>query len=263
MGKQERIMDYLTHLDQIHDIIETRKDFLGTVSATNDIQEEIMKLREAMSGETTDTAETTGGDSSTTDSSSSSSSADNSSTLTGKATAGGFVIPAESPLVPIVGGKVQIPSSRGRKVEARVDMGIKTNYAGYMKLPTDKFSFVESVGGSAAVQNNVAPDFYEICLLIYDALQQVGYVKPGGKIQINSAFRKNPVDGYRGLHMCGCAIDIGTARGSKDRYLIADTAWGLGLRSIAIGQGFVHIDCAGEYHWSYPGVPTYRGPGTY
>lgn len=260
MDKKQRIDDYLKHLDVVLEVAKERQEFLSTKEFSTDVGEEIKELLEAMKEAGILTGGTTTEDSSST---SSSSSYDNQGTLEGKATAGGFIVPSESPLVPIVGGKVQIPSTRGRSIESRIQAGQKSSYAGYMKLPTDKFWFVESVGGSAAVQNNVAPDFYEICLLLYDALEKVGYVKPGEKIQINSAFRKNAVDGYRGLHMCGCAIDIGTPSGSKDRYLIADTAWGLGLRSIAIGKSFVHVDCAAEAHWSYPGVPTYRGPGTY
>lgn len=261
MSKKERIADYLVHLDKIHEIIDDRKDFLGTQSFKSDAEIAMENFMETLTAGGTNSSQT--GSSSVSGETSGSSSYDNQSELEGRATAGGFVVPAESSLVPIVGGKVQIPSTRGRHFKSRIESGQKTNYAGYVKLPTDKFWFVESVGGSTAVQNNFAPDFADTCQLIYDTLLQVGYIKAGGKLQINSGFRKNPVNGIQSAHMCGSALDIGTPRGSKDRYLIADTLWGLGLRTISVGMSFVHVEHFGEYHWSYPGVPTYRGPGSY
>ena len=250
---KERITDYLTHLDKIHEVIDDRKDFLGTKSFKTDAELDLEEFIAALGS---------GMNSSMTGSSSVSSDYDNQATLQGKATAGGFVVPSESSLIPIVGGKVQIPNTRGRHFKSRIEMGKQTNYAGYVQLPKDKFWFVESVGGSATLQNNFAPDFADICLLIYGTLSQVGIVKPGGRLQINSGFRKNPVKGIQSAHMCGAALDIGTGRGSKDRYIIADALWGLGLRTIAIGTSFVHVEPFGEAHWGYDGIPTYRGPGS-
>lgn len=254
---KERISDYLVHLDEIHEVIDGRKDFLGTQSFKTDAELDLEEFMLTLSGGTN--SSTTGSSSV----SSASSDYDNQGDLEGRAIAGGFVVPNESSLIPIVGGKVQIPNVRGRHFKSRIEMGKKTNYAGYVKLPTDKFWFVESVSGPEAIQNNFAPDFADTCLLIYDTLVQVGIVKSGGKLQINSGFRKNPVKGIQSAHMCGSALDIGTARGSKDRYIIADALWGLGLRTIAVGTGYVHVEHFGEYHWSYDGLPTYRGPGSY
>ena len=263
MSKDQRISDYLTHIDRIHEIVEERKDFVGAPNYLSKAEEEMAKFIESFGMAGLGLLNSQGTNSSQAGSSSVSGDHDNQGTLEGKAIAGGFIVPAESSLISIVGGKVQIPSQRGRHFKSRVEMAKKSNYAGFVQLPTDKFHFVESVGGSASKQNNFAPDFADIALLIYDALVQVGYIKPGGKIQVNSGFRRGAVNGITSAHMCGAAIDIGTPRGSKDRYLIADTLWGLGLRTIAIGMGFVHVEPFGEYHWAYPGVPKYMGPGSY
>lgn len=62
-------------------------------------------------------------------------------------------------------------------------------------------------------------------------------------------------------HSVGIAMDIyaGTA---VEAINIADTAFQIGVRSIAIGPKFVHIDAGPPASWNYDGFPSYRGPGT-
>lgn len=62
-------------------------------------------------------------------------------------------------------------------------------------------------------------------------------------------------------HSIGIAVDI-KADTAEEALYIADTAWLMGIRSIAIGPGFVHVDAGPENVWSYQPIPCYRGPGT-
>ncbi|MDA1918303.1 M23 family metallopeptidase [Bacillus cereus group sp. BcHK140] len=68
-------------------------------------------------------------------------------------------------------------------------------------------------------------------------------------------------------HEAGCAIDI-LVRSIDEVREIADCAWQLGVRSIAIGgdfennKGFIHIDIAPKgKDIKYDGIPIYGGPG--
>ncbi|MES9681816.1 C40 family peptidase [Gottfriedia acidiceleris] len=84
--------------------------------------------------------------------------------------------------------------------------------------------------------------------------------------EVISGFRfSNP--GQLSPHEAGCAIDIRVESIDEVRE-IADCAWQLGVRSIAIGgdftsnKGFIHIDIAPKgKDFMYDGVPIYGGPG--
>ncbi|TNP18932.1 M23 family metallopeptidase [Bacillus tropicus] len=84
--------------------------------------------------------------------------------------------------------------------------------------------------------------------------------------EVISGFRfSNP--GQLSPHEAGCAIDI-LVRSIDEVREIADCAWQLGVRSIAIGgdfennKGFIHIDIAPKgKDIKYDGVPIYGGPG--
>lgn len=88
-------------------------------------------------------------------------------------------------------------------------------------------------------------------------------------LQINSAYRSPRVNYkvhteqggnivYWDSHMAGLAIDI-AAKGEA-RSVIADAAYNMGFRAIAIGGPFVHIDCNSKGNWKYSGVPKYYSP---
>ena len=51
-------------------------------------------------------------------------------------------------------------------------------------------------------------------------------------------------------------------KNTQEAIRIADTAWLLGIRSIAIGPRFVHLDVGPESVWGYDNLPVYRGPGS-
>ena len=188
---------------------------------------------------------------------------DNGGTLEGSALSSGFVIPSAAPLVPIVMGRVKPPTgNRANFNRARINAAKNSRYAGFVRLDTSKFYFTGS-GGEAA-QNRFAPDFAAIMYLVYDALVNANFVKAGEKIRINSGLRANPVASSDGTvatsspHMGGIAVDIG-AQGA-DRYKVADACWGLGIRAIAIGNSFTHIDCGVAQSWKYGSIPKYTGP---
>lgn len=62
-------------------------------------------------------------------------------------------------------------------------------------------------------------------------------------------------------HSIGIAMDIYVETAAEAIH-VADTAFQIGVRSIAIGPKFVHIDAGPPASWGYEGIPIYRGPGT-
>lgn len=62
-------------------------------------------------------------------------------------------------------------------------------------------------------------------------------------------------------HALGIAIDI-YAETPYEALYIADTAYLIGFRAIAIGPKFVHVDTGPACAWKYGEFPIYRGPGT-
>lgn len=155
----------------------------------------------------------------------------------------------------LTGNTVTIPTG-GRKDyhKARIMAARQSNFAGFVPISTEQFYFVHPK------QNTFAADFANILPLLYQVIAPKIGVK---KIQVNSGFRHDPVQSQWSPHMCGIAIDIGST--GQERYTIADAAWSLGLRGVAIGKSFVHIDCGPDpiSGWSYPGVAKYRGPSSH
>ncbi|PEK88275.1 transglycosylase SLT domain-containing protein [Bacillus mycoides] len=70
----------------------------------------------------------------------------------------------------------------------------------------------------------------------------------------------DPSDG-ESSHSIGISMDI-YADSTEEAVYIADTAWLIGFRSIAVGPNFVHVDIGPEAVWGYDKLPIYRGPGT-
>lgn len=62
-------------------------------------------------------------------------------------------------------------------------------------------------------------------------------------------------------HTAGIAMDI-FVRTPEEAIYVADTAWLLGIRAIAIGPKFVHVDVGPEAVWGFTRMDIYRGPGT-
>ena len=236
----ERLESYLKHIEEIQKVREYRNTLWGRViDPTED-----SSSKQLVASTPTDASDVaTSGD------------YDNEATLAGQVTKSGFVIPPGIKLVTISGGRVYPPSgSRSEVHRKRIEAALASNYKGFVSVDTDKFHFL-----NGQKQNKFAPDYAQILYLLYDALVRAGFIKAGQKIQVNSGLRtKVDGDSKWSAHRCGCAVDIGCT--GKDRYLVANTAWGIGLRGIAVGRTFVHVDCGPEGHWSYPGVPKYMGP---
>lgn len=173
------------------------------------------------------------------------------------------VIPKGLPAVKVSGGKVIIPTgvARGSYHKARIDYGRKINWKGFVKLDTSKFTFLNPG------QNKFAPDAAAAFNLLHSAISKsLGWKK----ILITSGFRTEAIDGVtNSAHMCGCAMDI-QVHGRTEALKVADIAWGLGFRGVAIGGGinrglgFVHVDPGPDGGgWAYSPYPKYRGPGSW
>lgn len=84
--------------------------------------------------------------------------------------------------------------------------------------------------------------------------------------EVISGFRFSN-SGQLSPHEAGCAIDI-HVKSIEEVREVADCAWQLGVRSIAIGgdfdnnKGFIHLDIAPKgKDFMYDGIPIYGGPG--
>lgn len=139
----------------------------------------------------------------------------------------------------------------------RVGWGRTTQYEGYVSLDEKKFIHQPHYDGYEG--NLYCPDaktLFENLLLKTR--------KP--YFEIISGFRYSN-KGQLSPHEAGCAIDI-LVRDLDEVREIADCAWQLGVRSIAIGgdfakeKGFIHLDIApkGE-KFQYGEIPIYGGPG--
>lgn len=62
-------------------------------------------------------------------------------------------------------------------------------------------------------------------------------------------------------HSIGIAMDI-YIETAAEAIRVADMAYRIGIRSIAIGPKFVHVDAGPPASWGYGNLPIYRGPGT-
>lgn len=166
-----------------------------------------------------------------------------------------FILPSEIVLARISGDRVTLPKTNRKTYHrARVIHTQQSKAAGFMSISEDLYYFRKDI----ADENIFAPDFIPILLTLHEKIKSEF---PNEKVQVNSGYRwwvedkDTPYD----AHMCGCAIDIGCS--GKTRYVVADAAWEMGLRGIAVANSFVHIDCTPDGGgWTYGNVPKYRGP---
>lgn len=173
-----------------------------------------------------------------------------------------FALPSKLPMAQLTAdGKVIIPTGIGRQdyQKARKDITHKTKGAGFVSVDEDLFTF------SNPEQNIFAPDFAAILYVVHEKVTKALKID---KLHINSGFRaKEEADpdgkkAKQGPHMSGMGVDIKAS--GDNRWKLADTCWAMGLRGIAIGNTFVHVDssCDPVTGWSYSGNPIYRGPNT-
>lgn len=163
----------------------------------------------------------------------------------------------------IRGAMIFVPDeNRARYHENRIMMGVQTKWADYVKLDERKFCHF-----TTRALNRYAPDAAKCFNLLYNRLNQYLGIK---RLQVISGWRPptmNDAEEIFSPHMCGCAMDI-AVRNKLEAERIADIAWSIGFRAIAIGgdfengKGFIHIDPGPDNGgWSL-GYGKYRGPGS-
>lgn len=89
-------------------------------------------------------------------------------------------------------------------------------------------------------------------------------------IKVIHGFEPRLEPGVRNMHNVGMAMDIYVSNVYEALY-VADTAWTMGVRAIAIGgseldashPGFVHIDCGPKAFWPLNEHDVYKGPNTF
>lgn len=163
----------------------------------------------------------------------------------------------------ISGGKLtHMTGNRGAELSKRRDAGRANNWAGYTSLDTSIFTPSNAVENTV---NRVAPDAAAaFTLLAQNIMPKTGR----DKVVLTSIWRASDSEAPQSPHLAGCAIDI-QCKGMKDALTIADTAWAIGFRGVAVGgnlsggMGFVHVDIGPPGTWGYGGYPKYTGPDSF
>jgi hypothetical protein len=119
---------------------------------------------------------------------------------------------------------------------------------GYLPLPSEEY--IHTAGPQ---ENFYAPEAREAFLLFKRQLNVPQLV-------VTRGYEPSSTEALSS-HSIGIAMDI-YAPTPYDAIRMADTAWALGIRSIAIGPKFVHIDTGPEASWGYGNLAVYRGPGS-
>lgn len=164
--------------------------------------------------------------------------------------------------VSIKNGKVIIATgNRSSYFAGRRDKGRASNWSGFQKLDSGLFTL------QPQVINRIAPDANACFSLLAKTLISKGI---RSKVEVSSGWREKGINGVNNSpHMAGIALDLQT-RGAKDALKVADTAWALGFRGVAIGGnirgggGFVHVDPGPDVGgWAYSPYPKYKGPSSW
>ncbi|MGG1071154.1 transglycosylase SLT domain-containing protein [Priestia megaterium] len=137
---------------------------------------------------------------------------------------------------------------REKYVEDRKLSDLFVNLTNYSPLPSNEFIHI-----SGAQENFYSQEARQVFLLLK---QRLGYKQ----MMITRGFEPEG-NNNESSHSVGIAMDI-YVDSAKEAIRIADTAWLLGIRSIAIGPKFVHVDVGPESVWGYDKLGIYRGPGT-
>lgn len=148
-------------------------------------------------------------------------------------------------------------ASRRHFLINRIGWGRSTKYMGYQKL--DPKRFIHHCEFDGFEGNLYSPDAAEVFNLL---MKEVG----AKKFEIISGFRFSE-EGLLSPHEAGCAIDI-LVKNFDEARKIADCAWMMGIKSVAIGgdfnngEGFIHVDIAPKGNrYGYGYLPIYEGPG--
>lgn len=118
---------------------------------------------------------------------------------------------------------------------------------GYMPLPAHEFIHL-----NGPQENYYAPEALKLFSILRDRL---------GYKQLIVVRGYEPDTENSSSHSLGIAMDI-YVETPEEAIKIADTAWGMGIRAIAIGPKFVHVDAGPEATWGYDNLAVYHGPGT-
>lgn len=161
--------------------------------------------------------------------------------------------------VPFKGSKLMHKDYTTRKefLVNRIGWGRSTAYAQYNKLDPDLFIHTADFDGyEGNLYSQDAKSLFESLLL----KSEMPYFEVVSGFRFSNHEQLSP-------HEAGCAIDI-LVRNVKEARVIADCAWQLGVRSIAMGgnigtgKGFIHLDIAPKGNdFTYDEVPFYGGPG--
>lgn len=117
----------------------------------------------------------------------------------------------------------------------------------YAPLPSNEFIHMGSPS-----ENYYSSEARELFMYLKDRL---GY----DQLVVSRGYE--PESGDNSSHSVGIAMDVYVAT-PDEAIRIADMAWLLGIRSIAIGPKFVHVDAGPEAVWGYENLAVYRGPGS-
>ena len=155
-------------------------------------------------------------------------------------------------------GKFVAPvTPRNGYVEILRHNAFETKYKDYRRLDE---RFVHVAGPQENLYLNEAATAFEYLLLKLK----------WKKLKIIQGFQPKYDNNTYSTHSAGIAMDIEVAN-IFEALEVADTAWEIGFRAVAIGgdrlnttqKGFVHIDCGPKSFWSYAHHDVYKGPGTF
>lgn len=155
---------------------------------------------------------------------------------------------------------VYVPPSTNRKDYARyrLENAFIQKWQGW--APLDSSRFIHLAGPQENMYSSEARVVFELLRT------KLGW----NKIKVVHGFQPYRTIGLRSMHNAGIAMDI-YVENIYEAIYVADTAWSLGVRAVAIGgadldetqSGFVHIDCGPKGFWVLNHHDVYKGPGTF
>lgn len=153
------------------------------------------------------------------------------------------------PIGSMKGDNFKAPSYiRARYIQDRKLSALFAEKDEYAPLPDNEFIHMGNI-----YENFYSPEARSAFISLKNRL---GY----RQVIVSRGYDPN-LTGVETTHSIGIAMDIYAAT-PEEATLIADTAWLIGIRAIAIGPKFVHVDVGPEACWNYDRLPAYRGPNT-
>lgn len=162
----------------------------------------------------------------------------------------------------IAGGQVVLPNVDRKKNQAELYAVVRNmKSTDFANLDSKLYSFP-----NGQHSNMFLPHFAQILYLLHGVVAPLLGVD---KLVASSGLRTKVVDEAKAMgvttvdpHMAAIAIDIFVKGGGKNRFIVADAAWSIGLRAIGVGADHVHIDAGPGAFWREHDVSKiYKGPG--